>query len=917
MQRTYINDTTGANAAVSEIVSLYQSGKVTSDIALDIETAPMLGLVGYPGSQVDEAGNQIKATKKTYLEYTQFLWRVSFNPDALRELGIFIPIRTTAGKEAVSLLDAKAAWALMLERVSECSAAQLEAARWTEKTLYDASGRLWSTIEGLDCDEANLDIYEAARTPGKGQKKAIAQEKKLRAQRDEAQLQADFLDRRGCEYLEHPLPLSLLTHVLKVAVEGRIYLNQSGQNRLDPVQPGLDPYTSTVFLVQFTLVDWKTQETLSYIFNTHKVDIKQLLPILKLKNATFTGANIKFDLKMLMVHAGFAPKQVFCTRIASRMLYLGRRMSHSLSAVAERFLGENVEKAVRSSFVGVRYEEPTAEQMEYAYNDTEILPRLIAAQRDMADKRGQSELLDTFSRLSWVTAHWEVTGYRVDTDKWMEIARETAKTRDEIAAELEKMLLGDEYAALFSETVPDKAETDLDLDDDDDEEKVADVRPVAVLRMSQTQVVSARLAKLLDMPVPSLAKTARDNLDREYRATRNRDGHPFFALYNKWSKLAKAASTYGKKFLWYIHPLTGKIHPGFVIAGTDTARYTSTAPNLLNIPAAKEEGDPDFRGAFLADEGKLLLGADFDSMEFRIAGDVSREPKIRAMVEANADAHSFTAAMSFHIRVNNAIKEPQLVDGVYMRGTTSIPIKVWEVPGAWASEQITEFAFSKAVSDVVVSVPKKITRGDSKSTSFLYLFGGGPFTLAVRTGLPQDFCEQLFEKFTATYPVMDAYLKRVMQTSVIDTVLYDEDGFRYAYCEGYMGIRRYVQLPEPPDQKRFLNNHTGMYIAQKEYQRQIKRCQRELVNLKMQGGNAVITAEALNYIVERGAALGVYPWLSVYDEVICTFPKKADPYTAKIVLEGAMLDAAERWMTYVPPGATAELAKVGTYWVKS
>src|SRR5258706_12649316 len=122
------------------------------------------------------------------------------------------------------------------------------------------------------------------------------------------------------------------------------------------------------------------------------------------------------------------------------------------------------------------------------------------------------------------------------------------------------------------------------------------------------------------------------------------EGHPFFVKYAAWSKLSKQASTYGRRFLWYIHPLTGKIHPVFNIAGTDTGRYSSTQPNWLNLPAAKEPGDPDFRGAIISEHDRYWLGAGYETMELRIAGDISRDPVGKELAGSAPAAHRFTCA---------------------------------------------------------------------------------------------------------------------------------------------------------------------------------------------------------------------------------------------------------------------------------
>ncbi len=952
MRRTYVKAMDEAQRAVAEIVGLVESGAVRPLMGLDVETAPLPGLEGYPGSlwetveSVAEDGTAreeekiVRAKKATYLEFVQRLWKGAFEKAALQMLQLHIPAKTISGK--VDGVDAKTAWALFLKRVYELEARpwELEAARWTAQELDDYLENLSYEVSGLTEETDNLE-RDLHSLDVMGIKKGAATKrsalKKLLVRLGETQAEYTFLDTYARARLTAPVDLRLLLHVVKVAVQGRIYLNKMGSNRLDPVQPGLDPFTSTVFLVQVTLADKITGETLSWAFNTHKVDIKALRPLLEL-NVEYLGANIKFDMKMLMFHAGFAPKNVFCTRVGSRMLNLGRRfMAHSLGAVYKRYCGVDISKEVRNTFIGRRYEEVTPEQLEYAYNDTEVLPALYDALIKVARERGQVDLLKNFSKLSWITGKWELDGYRLDTEKWLEIAAQAAASRDELAHELELSLLPVGYVETFLPNIvadalrPQTEEQEADDlknivfgdEEDDDSKPALDVRPNPTIRISQTEVVKERLGSLLGLSLPelfrdgkvSLGKDGRALIEREYRKRHGGQTHPFFLQYGLWSKRAKQASTYGKRFLWYLHPLTGRVHPSFNIAGTDTARYSCTNPNLLNQPTAKEPGDPDFRAAYVSPEGTFFLGADMDGMEMRIAGDMARDDVVRQMVESGADAHAFSAANMYHLRQSD-VSEPTCVDDVYRRGTASYDIKVWELPKAWSQAQVIDFASRPEVlSHIMKEVYEKITRTDGKVAGFTFLFRGSAYGLALKNGLAVETGEEIMRRFSTVYPGMDAYLTKVGERIHTDHLVM-EDGAKCAYSEGYGGIRRYVVVPEAPTHREFPNYRDYSQEAW-EYKRKLGRCSRELANLPMQGGNAVITAEALLYVVERGEKSGVFPWLSVYDEIIAVAPDRVKPTVVKGIVESSILDAADRYMKFVPAGATAELEKVGTHWVKS
>lgn len=941
--RTFVNATEEALAAVAEIVRLVSTKVVEPLVALDIETAPFPGLEGYPGTVVNDDGEFVRASKRAYLEFAQRKWAEAFDPALLAVLGLYVPRKVT-GLDAGQKADA--AWVEFLTHLEETPLAVLDGARWSAEGLSTAVVAAQNDLSALTAARNGVEAEIAAGVDGvRAQLAAV--EARLRGQltpnqRAQAEKKAQTLRQqladgkeKGRKALETRLKRlveaetaqsaevsrleglraawkdqfeggnerslnvdsRLLRHIVRQGVERGV--------RSDPVRPGLDPFTSTVFLVQFTLRRCNDGELLSWIFNTHRVDLAVLIPALKLR-ATYIGANIKFDLKFLIVKLGRknAPAVVGCTRINSRMLYLGLQMSHSLASCTERFLGVELSKEERNTFVGRRYTEPTPQQLAYAYTDTEVLFPLWDAQMKLAAERDQAELLQEFGQLSWVTALWEADGYALDAARWLEIAAEAGTARDAAAVELERLLVPDGC-------VPTTPVTPSEDDESEDE----DARPDAVLRITQTGLVKQRLAQLLDLEVGSLQKDQRNLLEQEYRA-KNGDTHPFFRLYGRWSKLAKQASTYGRRFLWNLHPLTGRIHPSFNIAGTDTGRYSGSAPNLLNIPAAKEEGDPDFRAAFRAPEGCYLLGADYEAMELRIAGNVTRDPVVRKMIESGADPHSFTAAMAFHIRrADRAQVYSTLAEFKY--GTETLAITVFEVPDTWTTEQVAEFALTEQVVAAIKAVPKKTTRTVAKMVTFLWLFRGTPFTLAIRTGLPEEQCQLFFAQFEAVYETMSAEMT-ALAAGVFQNVIVADNGREFVYSSAYGNLRRYFELPDQPSRWQFGKDFAGdlaFYEAQKKVKRERRAIAREACNVPMQSGNAMITCKALNELVRRGRAAGFAPWLAVYDEIILLAHSSVPEAEVGRALRDVMLETANEYMTFIPAGA--EPGTAGAYWRKS
>jgi DNA polymerase I-like protein with 3'-5' exonuclease and polymerase domains len=82
------------------------------------------------------------------------------------------------------------------------------------------------------------------------------------------------------------------------------------------------------------------------------------------------------------------------------------------------------------------------------------------------------------------------------------------------------------------------------------------------------------------------------------------------------------------------HVVDGRLHGQLHAGGTVTGRYTSTDPNLQNIPTESE-----FRGFFRAPDGRVLVDADYSQLELRVFAALSGDAKMIAAFEDGWDYH--------------------------------------------------------------------------------------------------------------------------------------------------------------------------------------------------------------------------------------------------------------------------------------
>lgn len=129
-----------------------------------------------------------------------------------------------------------------------------------------------------------------------------------------------------------------------------------------------------------------------------------------------------------------------------------------------------------------------------------------------------------------------------------------------------------------------------------------------------------------------------------------------------WREMDKRLTSYLNKY----HNLVqkdGRIHASYNQTGVITGRFSSSDPNMQNVPGLKKwkimldkekikEMETNTRSGFLVPDDKWWLSFDFSQIEARLAAGVTKEPVLLNAFEQGIDFHTKTASLIFNVPVD-------------------------------------------------------------------------------------------------------------------------------------------------------------------------------------------------------------------------------------------------------------------------
>ena len=415
-----------------------------------------------------------------------------------------------------------------------------------------------------------------------------------------------------------------------------------------------DPHTAEVRLVQMR--GENTKPVVVDLWALQEQELKDLANFLGNYAGTFLLANAKFDAKMIFSNLGVWIDQsarIFDVIQASIMIGnsvgMGQVRGHKLKDISRELLGLDLDKTDQSSDWSVP--ELTSSQLEYAAADVEHLHTLTAKLTKALVDMGQAEPTDLEMRVICPTARMEFEGVPFDLEVYRKV-QEAARVslprllskvarafKDRLGAKIlrsrhrTELMDGTEYF----ETV------DLPYWGGKAGKSLMQARP-KVLEMLQSLGLTDEEGEPID-------NTRRSDLEAYVVE------HPEVGFLLEYSALSKQAQF---DYDNWRHPITGRIHPTFNISGASTGRFSSTKPNMQQVPSKYNMYHPDgskmnYRYCFRSQhKNRLVISCDFSGQELAVMAALSGDPIMIRTLNEGGDIHSESAAGMYGIEASEA-----------------------------------------------------------------------------------------------------------------------------------------------------------------------------------------------------------------------------------------------------------------------
>lgn len=348
-----------------------------------------------------------------------------------------------------------------------------------------------------------------------------------------------------------------------------------------------------------------------------------LKPIFFNYSITLGGHNLKFDLESVTKYYGEVPwGPYFDTMIGSWVLDSRLTGQLSLAACLKREFNHDMVKGVGAEVENYTFDEVA----EYAANDAGWTYRLLETLAARLDAERLTNVMRLEMDVLGVISDMELTGAPIDMVELAALKTRLDQEVDDARATIYKV--AGKVFNINSNT-----------------EKQA-----LLFKPKKEGGRGLRASKFTDGGAPSVAADALERF-------RGKD-ELVDALLN-YADLNKLLSTYVLPYMGgdVVRTTSGKsktvtrdsllingrVHTNFKQHGAETGRFSSSNPNLQNVPNASTPHGKAIRNLFAAPPGYVFVGADYSQVEPRIITHFSQDPVFVSAYANNVDVYEHIA----------------------------------------------------------------------------------------------------------------------------------------------------------------------------------------------------------------------------------------------------------------------------------
>ena len=348
-------------------------------------------------------------------------------------------------------------------------------------------------------------------------------------------------------------------------------------------------------------------------------------------NIKYILHNAKFDMHILYWMIGVKIVPYWDTLIAGQLL--NENEPHGLKVLYQKYcVRADEEQQVakfNTLFNGIEFNSiPPSVGYMYAAFDPIMTYELYKFQEQYLDKevgqycyrKGLERVADVFREIEMplieVVFDMEVQGVDIDTDLAKELKDKYTYYMNLAVDNFKAQIMELEVAGAFDE---------LRVKHPDKFNKISELGDININIASNAQLVILFYDVLKLDPPKGQRSVGEEQLKQLH--------HPLVDCILEYRGMSKLLSTYIEAIPNHIAKKDGKLHANFNQYGAKTGRFSSSDPNLQNIPSKTKklsdgtviDAGHDIRQMFIAGEGNVIIGGDFSQQEPRCLAHMSQD----------------------------------------------------------------------------------------------------------------------------------------------------------------------------------------------------------------------------------------------------------------------------------------------------